>query len=222
MEFQQTLGQRIKAVRLAEQKSQADFSDALKISAAYLSQIETDSRDPSATLLELISCRFGIRSEWLCDGHGGPLLQEAPKIKAQKPLSKADIFKRDALITACVLGPVAPIISGGIAIGIGTAHILSKMCNAYKVNNAAKLAGKLGVDKSTIKLWLEKDRIPEKHIHKALNDTELTPKDLMTNNNLALIDTSILHKLLTKLWEEKFNSILSDQEFSKLVESCKK
>lgn len=222
MEIEKTLGHRIRAVRLAEQMSQSAFSEALKISATYLSQLETNAKVPSPTLLELISCRFRIRGEWLREGQGGPVHQEVKEKPIPKPLSTADTFKRDALVTACVLGPVAPIISGGIAIGVGTAHILSKMCTAYDVNNAAKLAAKLGVDKSTIKLWLKKDRVPEKYLHKSLSQTELKPKDLKVGNNLAIIDISILRESMNDLLTKKLNASLSDQEFESLLEVAKK
>lgn len=65
-----TMGERIRSVRLANELTQKEFSDALGIVQGYLSGIERGKKLPSTTLLLAICHKWGLREEWLIHGSG--------------------------------------------------------------------------------------------------------------------------------------------------------
>ncbi|MGE4546067.1 MAG: helix-turn-helix domain-containing protein [Pedobacter sp.] len=213
-----TLGQRISAVRRAEKMSQQAFSTEFGISQTYLSLLETDRKVPSETLLGYIACRFRISKEWLFEGKGTWEESREENSASAKTLSRRDIFARNAIIAACILGPITPIISGTIAIGVGTAHILSKMCKAYQVTNAAGLAKKLEVDQSTIKYWVKNEKVPEKYLHKSFVETDLSPEDITQSNDLLFINKKIVGRNLRQFLEEKFGCTVDENKLIEVIE----
>lgn len=55
-----TVGQRIRAVRLAHDMNQYEFADLLGVKQGTISHIELDRNAPSAQIVRRIAARFGV------------------------------------------------------------------------------------------------------------------------------------------------------------------
>lgn len=68
--FNDTISQRIKKVRLVKNLTQQAFANSLGISQGYLSEIEKGIKQPSDTLLIAIQYLYKINKDWLLTGEG--------------------------------------------------------------------------------------------------------------------------------------------------------
>ena len=63
----ETLGSRIKSVRLSAGMTQFDFSQKIGVSRSHVSKIETDALHPSNTVIKVICLVFNVDEDWLKD-----------------------------------------------------------------------------------------------------------------------------------------------------------
>jgi transcriptional regulator with XRE-family HTH domain len=68
-----TLGNAIKLIRTARNLTQRDIAKKLKVSANYLSLIESDKRDPSLAFLNRLAAELGVPIAMLFVFQGEPL-----------------------------------------------------------------------------------------------------------------------------------------------------
>lgn len=68
-----TLGNAIKLIRTARNLTQRELSKQLKVSANYLSLIESDKRDPSLAFLNRLAAQLGVPVAMLFVFQGEPL-----------------------------------------------------------------------------------------------------------------------------------------------------
>ena len=62
------IGTRIKLVRQEFGMTQKEFGKEVGISSNYVSEIETEKKDPSDPLLLAIEYRFGVNKDWILHG----------------------------------------------------------------------------------------------------------------------------------------------------------
>lgn len=65
----ETLGSRIKSVRLSAGMTQYDFSQKLGVSRSHVSKIETDALRPSNTVIKVVCLVFNVNEDWLKDNN---------------------------------------------------------------------------------------------------------------------------------------------------------
>lgn len=65
-----SVGDRLKALRKAENLTQIEFSKRLLISQPYLSGLESGNIAPTSKLIKLICLEFGVNEDWLAAGSG--------------------------------------------------------------------------------------------------------------------------------------------------------
>jgi len=65
-----TIGDRIKIVREAKEKSQRDFASSIKISQPALAMFENGQREPKPIHIEQICSKYNINEDWLQTGEG--------------------------------------------------------------------------------------------------------------------------------------------------------
>ena len=63
-----TLGERIKQIRISNNMTQFEFSQRILTSRTFISLIENNKVTPSNSLLRLISIEFKISETWLKNG----------------------------------------------------------------------------------------------------------------------------------------------------------
>ena len=63
----ETLGSRVKSVRLSAEMTQYDFSRKIGVSRSHVSKIETDALRPSNTVIKVICLVFKVDEDWLKD-----------------------------------------------------------------------------------------------------------------------------------------------------------
>jgi transcriptional regulator with XRE-family HTH domain len=68
-----TLGNAIKLIRTARHLTQRELAKQLKVSANYLSLIESDKRDPSLAFLNRLAAQLGVPIAMLFVFQGQPL-----------------------------------------------------------------------------------------------------------------------------------------------------
>ena len=74
------LGEKIKYLRKSQNMSQEDLANHLQINRNYLSRIETDKSEPTATILKNISKLFGVSINSLLETDiNGPIYEEKVK-----------------------------------------------------------------------------------------------------------------------------------------------
>lgn len=83
----ETCGERIKALRKEAEKNQKDFSSAIGISQAHLSNIEKGKDNPSDKLLRIIASEYEVRFDWLKSGIGEKH-EDSPLVDVRKALSQ--------------------------------------------------------------------------------------------------------------------------------------
>ena len=64
----QTVGSRVKQLRLALGKSQEEFAKDINMTAGYISQVENEISQPSDRTVEAICGAYSISPEWLKRG----------------------------------------------------------------------------------------------------------------------------------------------------------
>ena len=128
---QNSIGDRILAARTLMSMNQTAYAERLGITSGFLSLLEKNKREPSMTLKKLMCYEFHLNMRWLSEGEGEPFLSENEFKKLldktiEEQNKKRKNRSRDLLVTAAVLGPVAPALSGAIAAGIGASVIVEK------------------------------------------------------------------------------------------------
>lgn len=133
-------------------------------------------------MIELLVHKVNVRREWLEEGKGEPFDQENPPPKLV--LSRSS----KAIATAAVLSPFTPAVSAAIAIGIGASEIVKKLVDAYDVKNATELAHKiLNTGQSTVASWIRRNKVPEGVIAEAIEKTDMTLEELLSNEDYIYI-----------------------------------
>lgn len=225
------LSERIVAVRSVLGLRQKTFAARLGISPGYLSLLEMGQRVPSDTLLRLMTYEFGINKRWLVEGNGSPFQPEVEQKIKDNVGQKAESddshgmhknIARDALVAAAILGPVMPFLSGSIAVGVGAAAILNKLCKAYGAENVSKLAkDHLKVDRSTINYWIKTDKIPQRILNQSIEETTLSAEDIDQAENFLLISKDGFAKLMKELCRDVSGGELTDEAINDLFEKSK-
>jgi len=86
-----TLGQRIKEIRIEQALTQQQFADSICVSRPFISRVEADKEKPSDSLLKLISATYHVTFDWLKTGKGkkqGPI----PYIEMQRQIGNSEIL----------------------------------------------------------------------------------------------------------------------------------
>lgn len=65
-----TIGQRLKEIRKSKSMTQQEFAEVLGVTKTHMSKIETESANPSESLIRTICFTFGISELWLKTGEG--------------------------------------------------------------------------------------------------------------------------------------------------------
>lgn len=86
-------GQRLRAVRKALNLNQTEFSEALKINASSISQMETDRIKPSVETLLLLAKNFKINLHWLITGKG-QMFEDAVSTTLPKTNNRLEQLKK--------------------------------------------------------------------------------------------------------------------------------
>lgn len=76
-----TIGERIKEVRKNEKLTQQEFADRLNLKRNTVGSYEVNVVEPSDRTIKDICDKFGIREEWLRNGTGEMLVQDAQSDK---------------------------------------------------------------------------------------------------------------------------------------------
>lgn len=71
-----TIGERIKRVRMHFNQTQADFGEKIKLSQNYVWMIEQGKRNPSDRTISDICREFGVNEIWLRHGGDEPMFKE--------------------------------------------------------------------------------------------------------------------------------------------------
>lgn len=172
----------IAAIRKATGWTQTQLAHLLAVSNAQISAIENGKKNLSKRLVELLIYKVNVRREWIEEGKGEPFDETNPPPKPV--LSRG----AKAIATAAVLSPFTPAVSAAIAIGIGASEIVKKLIDAYDVKNATELAHKiLNTGQSTVASWIRRDKVPEGVIAEAINKTDLTLEELLSNEDYIYI-----------------------------------
>lgn len=77
-------GKRLASFRKSLELSQRALAAQLGVSGGYIGQIEADHIAPSRLILETISERYNVSSDWLLNGHGEQLHAPMPGFAARK------------------------------------------------------------------------------------------------------------------------------------------
>jgi transcriptional regulator with XRE-family HTH domain len=81
-----TLGNSIKVIRTAREISQRDLARDLKISANYLSLIESDKREPSLSFLKKLAKALNVPMQMFFMWEGEPVLGETKDLDQLREL----------------------------------------------------------------------------------------------------------------------------------------
>lgn len=200
----------IKQLREFFDLSQKEMADRLGISKTYISLIESKKKAPSSKLLNQISTEFSVDCDWLESGAGVPFkdmkMNKEFTIQTKRPKTQKVL-----LAAAAFTAPLMPLVSTGLALSVAADAIINKMQKAYGAQNATDLAkNKLGVDRSTITRWIERNHVPEKYIQQAADDTKQPAEYFKLND--ALMEELI--ESLVGFTEEQFH-FFKDKDFDR-------
>lgn len=114
------IGDRLRQIRKILNLQQKDFADKVGISQGFLSELESNKKAPSHTLLIAISHVFKVNLNWLLTGEGEMFIKEEKADKVSEPVVayKEDIYKyigKDFVLI--------PLVSGKISAGKGLAPV---------------------------------------------------------------------------------------------------
>lgn len=90
----ETIGERIKQIRLDRKLSQQEFAEKLSISRSFISRVEHNKENPSETLLKLISWTFECDFNWLTNGSGKKYSDYKEKKLLQKGIIESDLVSK--------------------------------------------------------------------------------------------------------------------------------
>jgi transcriptional regulator with XRE-family HTH domain len=92
--------ERIKQLRALLRLSQQDFAAALKLSNAYISEIEQGKRLVNERVIHLIALTYGVNEAWLSKGER-PIFEKLDDVRAQQALKsfmKLDGFFQEFIL----------------------------------------------------------------------------------------------------------------------------
>ncbi len=118
------IGKRIGTLRKLLGVSKKEFAEKLKVSPAYITQIEQGKKKPSEMFLYLISQTFGVSYEWLKYGKGEMWEQKEEEIPPDAPLDRELFYKIMTLIVKAI--------REGKLIGISDEELLELVKLLYK------------------------------------------------------------------------------------------
>lgn len=184
----------ISTIRKTTGWTQAQLAHMLAVSCAQISMLESGKKVLSKRLIELLIYKVNVRREWIEEGKGEPFDETNPPPKPV--LSRG----AKAITTAAVLSPLTPAVSAAIAIGIGASEIVKKLIDAYDVKNATELAQKiLNTGQSTVASWIRRDKVPEGVIVEAINKTDLSLEELLSNEDYIYIKKIDLVEIIKRM-----------------------
>ena len=88
-----TVGERIRALRKSLKMNQNEFGDKIGLASNTITNYETDRRNPSNQVLELICREFSVNESWLRTGEGSmfvELPEEDEYFKAAAQIAKSN------------------------------------------------------------------------------------------------------------------------------------
>jgi transcriptional regulator with XRE-family HTH domain len=178
--------------------TKVQFARELTVTKEHVSAIEAGIRVPSDMMMELIACKFLVRKEWLKTGEGNIFREELLQSNRDKDDRKMTLSSK-ALVAAAVLGPVTPVLSASIAVSVGAASILKRICDAYGAKNMNDLAKKFDIDRSTITHWKSSNNIPKKYIDKTVEDTGVALTELLSDHEHKYLKTQTIISIISEI-----------------------
>ena len=205
----------IATIRKTTGWTQVQLGSQLALSGAQISAIENGKKHLSRRVIEILIHKLNVRQEWLEDGKGEPFDKNNPP--PPPTLSRS----AKAVATAAVLGPFTPAVSAAIAIGVGANEIVNRLVDAYGARNATELAQNFfKTSQSTVASWVRRNRVPEEVIAKAIEETDLTLEDLLSNEDHVYIRKVDLVEIIRRMSEEKDLRGLKPSELISLYDKC--
>lgn len=198
------LSDKLRDIRQERSLSLQQVADLMHVSKSYVYQVE-QGKTPSAMYLDLFFFKFGVDADEFFSN-----LEEGNSIEG-----KSKKYFGALLAGTSLAAPLAPLAAGAIAAGVGLSTIIFRIRDAYGAKSEQELAEKMGLGKNAISNWKAKNKIPEKVIIQAANETKLPIPWLLaqTEDFYVIIGATItvLENII-----QKENYILSPEKKSKL------
>lgn len=203
----------IATIRKATGWTQTQLAHQLALSGAQISAIENGKKQLSRRVVELLIYKLNVRRDWLEEGKGEPFDEDNPPPPPE--MSRAS----KALVTAAVLTPFTPAVSAALALGVGANEIINKIVDAYGVRNATDLAQKVfNTSQSTVASWIRRNKVPAEVVARALQETDLTLEEILSNNGYIYIRKVDLVEIIRRMSEERELRGLKPSELSDLYD----
>lgn len=162
-----TFGELLRANRLEKRLTQDELGRSLRVTGGYICNVELDKTDPSDSFKELAAIKLGIEPEEF----GLPQIRANEKKSKRSMEAASKKYLSHALMAASVSAPIAPWLSGSVAIGAGATTIIARMVDAFQARNESDLAQRLGVSRSSLSNWKKRNSIPRQPLLKAVEET---------------------------------------------------
>jgi ribosome-binding protein aMBF1 (putative translation factor) len=193
--------------------TQSQLAQQLAVTRAQISFIENGKKNISKRLIEILVHKLNVRREWLEEGQGEPFDKNNPPPPPQ--MSR----QSKVLVTAAALGPFAPGFSATLAVAVGANEIIDKLVDAYDVRNPTELAQKIfKTSQSTVASWVRRNKVPEKVIERAIEETDLTIEQILTDGEYVYIKKVDLVDIIKRMSTEADMKDLRPSELISLFE----
>ena len=205
----------IRGIRLYAGWTQSQLAHQLAISVPQISAIEHGRINLSRRVIEILVHKLNVRRDWIETGEGEPFDKNTPPPPPQ--INR----QTKVLATAIALTPFTPVISAGLAVGVGANEIINKIVDAYGARNPTDLAQRIfKTSQSTVASWIRRKRVPDEVVAKAIAETDLTLEDLLTTDGYVYIQQADLVEIIRRMAEEKDLRGLKPSELISLFQKC--
>jgi DNA-binding XRE family transcriptional regulator len=193
--------------------SQAQLSEMTGINPSTVGRVENKKIPIDTEIEKSLVERLGVNPKFLSNE------AEKPFKDGNKPESPPLTRKQKGLLAAAGLGPVFPAAAASLAIGIGVHEILEKLCRGYGAANIKELATKhLHISPSAISGWINRGKIPEEQLDKAINNKVITLDELRAKTEYFVINKHDFPDLLRSVCAEKNPMEMRSGDLIKLFE----
>lgn len=182
----------LKAIRQTLGLTQDQYGEILGISGQQVSAIEKGRSEPTKTLCKLAVHEFQADPESL--GLGGSPTEKSLEERSRKAFSHL-------VLAACVTAPMAPVLAGSVAAGVGAVTVIMRMLDAYKAKTESELTKKLEIQRGVLWRWKKGGSVPNKYLIKASQDTGKTVEWFLTGGG-EKYQLQLLADTVTALEEE--------------------
>ena len=181
-------------IRKALGVNQSQLAQKLKVSTALINAVEKRGHKLSDQLKNKLVEKLGVNRDWLNNVVVDCFSKQT--INAEK-LNEAAAKALESLAQP----PIAPLSTTGIAIGIGTAEVVQRLCQAYSAKNLKDLAtNHLQISPATITGWIKRNKIPEEQIVKVIKEGIITPEQLLSNDEYVLVKKYDLVDIIREMY----------------------